>query len=130
SLLVAWVLVGVGRALAAGSALDLTPRAPLTLSLAAFDVVVTSLLAVAVLLLGQALVTYEVFTGKALPRRGLVRYWRSAVWLAAGYGLVAGFTLALGLRPIYSVLLTTLLLSGFYALIAWRAFVERERYMR
>jgi signal transduction histidine kinase len=75
-------------------------------------------------------VAYEVFTGKTLPRRGLLRFWRNAVMLSAGYGLLAAWSLTLQLRPIYSVLLTAVLLSAFYALISWRAYAEREDYMR
>ena len=49
------------------------------------------LIAAAVLLQGQAVVSYEIFTGRTLPRRGLWRHWRSAVILAAGYGVVDEF---------------------------------------
>jgi signal transduction histidine kinase len=34
------------------------------------------------------------------------------------------------LRPIYSLLLTTLLMTVFFALLAWRSYAERERFMR
>lgn len=94
-----------------------------------FDLIIAALIGLVVLLLGQAVVVYEVFTGKTLPRRGLVRYWRNAIVLAGGFGVVVGLALALHLRPIYSVLLTTLLMTAFYALSSWRAFAERERYM-
>lgn len=95
-----------------------------------FDLIIASLIGLVVILLGQAVVVYEVFTGQTLPRRGLVRYWRNAVILAAGFGVTVGLALVLHLRPIYSVLLTTLVMTAFYALSSWRAFAERERYMR
>lgn len=95
-----------------------------------FDLVIASLIGLVVLLLGQAVVVYEVFTGQTLPRRGLVRYWRNTVILAAGFGVTVGLALVLHLRPIYSVLLTMLVMTVFYALSSWRAFAERERYMR
>ena len=44
------------------------------------------------ILLGQAIVAYEIFTGKALPRHGFLRYWRRAIILAVGYGVVIGFS--------------------------------------
>ncbi len=94
-----------------------------------FDLIIAWLIAVAVLLQGQALVSYEIFTGKTLPRRGLWRHWRSAVILAGGYSLVVGASLALQLRPIYSLLLSTLLMTLFYALFSWRSYAERERAM-
>ena len=93
------------------------------------DFVVASLIALAVLSLGQAIVAYEVFTGKSLPRRGLTHHWRRAVMLALGYSIVIGATIAIQLRPIYSLLLTTLLMTIFFALVSWRSYAERERFM-
>ncbi len=101
----------------------------MTLTVAWFDLVIASLIAVAVILLGQAVVSYEVFTGKTLPRRGFFRHWRSAVILAGGYGVVVGWGLVARLRPIYSLLLTTTLMTVFYALFSWRSFAEREGFM-
>jgi signal transduction histidine kinase len=75
-------------------------------------------------------VAYEVFTGKTLPRHGLRRYWRNAMILAAGYGVVVGLILTIQLRPIYSLLLTALLMTVFYALLSWRSYADRERYMQ
>ena len=101
-----------------------------TLILSLFDGAIASLIATALLLVGQAVVAYEVFTGKALPRHGLQRAWRSAIFLAAGYSMVVSWSLTIGLRPIYSLLLTAVLMTVFLALSAWRSYVERERYMR
>jgi signal transduction histidine kinase len=92
-----------------------------------FDFVIGSLIAVAVMLLGQAVVTYEIFTGKSLPRRGLSQYWRRAVILAAGFSLVLAWSLTRQILPIYSLLLSILLVVVFYALLGWRAYAERER---
>jgi signal transduction histidine kinase len=94
-----------------------------------FDLLIETLIAAAVLLVGQGIVSYEVFTGKALPRRGFFRHWRSAVILAAGYSALIGLGVAGGLRPIYTLLLTTLLMIVFYALFSWRSFVERDQFM-
>lgn len=101
----------------------------MALTVGGFDLVIASLIGLSILLLGQAAVSYEVFTGTTLPRRGFFRHWRSGVLLAAGYGAIVGWSLALGLRPIYSLLLTTMLMVIFYALFGWRSFAERERYM-
>jgi signal transduction histidine kinase len=99
------------------------------LTLAWFDVIVSALIAVAILLLGQAITSYEIFTGKTLPRRGLSRHWRSAVILAAGYGILLGWSLALQMHPIYGLLISTVLMVSFYSLFSWRSYVERERYI-
>ncbi|MCP4423964.1 MAG: hypothetical protein GY803_05700 [Chloroflexi bacterium] len=98
-------------------------------TLARFDLLIGSILALVILLLGQAVVSYEVFTGKSLPRRGLMRHWRRAVVLAAGYSVPVGFSIAIALRPLYSLILTTILMTVFFALSSWRSYAERERYM-
>jgi signal transduction histidine kinase len=122
SLLVTWAMLWVSVQRALTNALLVT--------LGWFDLAISALIAGVMLLLGQALIAHEVFTGRALPRQGLLRYWRRAVILAAGYGVVVGASLAAQLRPIYGLLLTTLLMTIFYALITWRAYTERERYTR
>ncbi|MBE7467735.1 MAG: hypothetical protein HS114_01160 [Anaerolineales bacterium] len=128
SLLVGWVMVWVVL-----NARQVFPPGGffthLALTIGWFDLVIDLLIASAVVLMGRAIVSYEVFTGKTLPRRGFFRHWRSAVILAAGYGLVVGGTIAIQLRPIYSLLLTTMLMVAFYALFSWRSFVERDQYI-
>jgi signal transduction histidine kinase len=96
----------------------------------AFDLVISLLIAAVVLLLGQAMTAYELFTGKALPRQGLARQWRRAILLAAGYGGLMGGALAWGLEPVYAVLLTALLMTVFFALLSWRSYVEWEHAMQ
>lgn len=97
------------------------------LTLMRLDLLVSSLIAAAILSLGQAVVSYEIFTGKSLPRSGLRRQWRLAFLLAASYGLFVGGVLALQQRPIYGVLLSVLFMTAFFALLSWRSYTERER---
>lgn len=92
-----------------------------------FDLVIALLIAAVVVLTGQAVVSYEVFTGKTLPRRGLQRYWQRAFILALGYSAVMGLSLALDLHSIYNLLLSATLMVVFYALLSWRSYAERER---
>ncbi|HKJ27053.1 MAG TPA: ATP-binding protein [Anaerolineales bacterium] len=92
-----------------------------------FDLLIESLIALAVILLGQAVVAYEVFTGQILPRQGFLRQWQRAVLLAIGYGTVIGFTYSTNLRPIYGILLSALLITLFFALFSWRTYSERQR---
>ena len=125
SLLVGWVMLWI--VLNARQRADHGIYADMSFTVAWFDLIIASLIGSAVLLLGQAIVSYEVFTGKTLPRRGLLRQWRSAIILAAGYGAVMSWGLTLKLRPIYSLLLTTILMIVFYALFGWRSYTERER---
>jgi signal transduction histidine kinase len=97
--------------------------------IALFDLTVSLAVSLAILLLGQAVVSYEVFTGKTLPRRGLLRHWRRAVMLALGYAVLVAASTVLELRSIYTILLTTVLIAIFFALFSWQSYAERERYM-
>ena len=94
-----------------------------------FDLGVDCLVALAITLMGRAVVAYEVFTGRPLPRTGFFRQWRSTVLLAAGYGLVAAWTLTIQLRALYGLMMATALVTVFYALYSWRSFAEREHFM-
>jgi signal transduction histidine kinase len=125
SLLVAWVITWV--AVTPRGPVDFAVYSEMTVRLLRFDLLIGALVALAILLLGQAIVSYEIFTGKTLPRRGLLRHWRWAVVLATAYALLAGWGVQLQLRPIYSLLLSTLLITLFYALFSWRSYAERER---
>lgn len=126
SMLVGLVMVWIFDGLRAGY----SPVRAVALSqgVALFDLVIAGAIGVAVVLLGQAIVAYEVFTGQSLPRRGLARYWQRVVILAAGYGVVVGGALAFQLHPIYSLLLATGLMVVFFALLTWRSYAERERF--
>jgi len=127
SLLVAWVMLWIVSNARQRAMYDV--YSSMTLTIACFDLVIALLIGTAVVLLGQAIVSYEIFTGKTLPRRGLMRHWHRAVILAAGYGAVVSWSLTLRLRTVYSLLLTAMLMTLFYALLSWRSYDERERYI-
>lgn len=93
------------------------------------DLIIAGLIAVATLLVGQAITAYEVFTGNTLPRHGLAQHWRNAILLAAGYSVIIGASLTIQLRPIYILLVSTILIGLLYALFSWRSYAERERYI-
>jgi signal transduction histidine kinase len=95
--------------------------------LAGADLVISILIAAAITLTGQAIASYEIFTGRTLPSRGLLRYWQRALILATGYSLLISLSLTLNLPPIYSLLLSAVLLVLFYALLSWRSYIERQR---
>jgi signal transduction histidine kinase len=99
------------------------------LILGGLDLVIAVLIGLAVLLLGQAVVAYEVFTGRILPRRGLARYWRNAVTLAGGYSLIVGWSLTSRLMPVYILLLATVVMTVFYALMGRRSYTERDSFL-
>ncbi len=95
-----------------------------------WDLVIGLFITAAVFMVGQAIVAYEIFTGKTLPRGELRRHWMNAVYLAIGFGCVVSLAFALQLRPIYSLVMATMLMIFFYALLGWRSYARREEYMR
>ena len=99
----------------------------LSTTLGILDLILIVLIMASLLLLGQAIISYEIFTGKTLPRRGLQHQWRNTLIIAASlsgltaWGVTAHF-------PIVYIILGTLLLVAFtYALFSWQSFAERER---
>jgi signal transduction histidine kinase len=121
----AWVLLQAQ----AGRLPELSLRAMVLLI--GLDLLVSGMIAVVVVLAGQAIVSYEIFTGKTLPRGGLLRHWRRSLILAAGYGAVVGGSLALPLPidRIWHLLLATALMTLFFALLSWRSYTDRDRSM-
>jgi signal transduction histidine kinase len=123
----AWFLLGVQTRPSPLVSLRMLP------SLMGFDLLIAGMVAVAVVLTGQAIVSYEIFTGKALPRSGLLRFWRQSLIVAAGYSAVIAATLSIppltDIDPIYRLLLATVLMTVFQALLIWRSYAERERGM-
>ncbi len=99
----------------------------IALSIAWFDLTISALIGIAIVMIGQAVVSYEIFTGKVLPRRGLLRYWHRALVLVGGYSVLVSLSLSLSFHPVYTVFLSTLIIVSFYALLNWRNYAERER---
>ena len=127
SLLVAWLMFWI---ISMARYREITGHyLSMTRTLAWFDLIISGLIAGAIILVGRAIVSYEVFTGRTLPRRGFFRHWRNVVILAAGYGILGGGSLTYDLRPIYNVLIITFSIAPFYALFSWRSYVERKRYI-
>ncbi|GAB4151900.1 MAG: histidine kinase [Candidatus Promineifilaceae bacterium] len=127
SLLVAGVMLWVVQSAQRLSFYDFVLTARRTI--AWVDLLIAGIISQAILFLGQAIVSYEIFTGRSLPRRGLQRHWRRAIILAAGYGLIGGGAAVIQWHPVYPLLLTTLLMTLFFALFSWRSYAERERYI-
>jgi signal transduction histidine kinase len=94
------------------------------------DLCIGMLITIAVISVSRAVVAYEVFTGQILPRQGLRRQWQGALILAAGYGLAIGAGFALRISPLYLILAAALCLPLGYALVGWRAYLEREQHLR
>lgn len=121
--LAVWFL---GRA-AAGEPLLAEPDSITLLKLT--DLIILALLAVTIGLVGRAIVSYEIFTGRTLPRRGLFRQWRNSLVLAATCSglLAASFLVPVG--PGYRPALALALLAVAYALLSWHSYSERQQSM-
>jgi len=128
SLLVAGTMAWLVQEARGGTLLQVYGR--LAGAIARLDLAIASLIAAAILLLGQAVVSYEVFTGQTLPRRGLTRHWQRAIVLATGYSVLVTGSFAMGLRPLYTVILATALMTVALAVVSWRSYAERQRYIQ
>ncbi len=95
-----------------------------------FDLVIDLLIAMTIIAIGQAIISYEVFTGKVLPRQGLKRYWRWAIILSLAIAGVVAWALVDKLEPIYVLLSSIVLVTSTYAILGWRSFNEQERYLQ
>jgi signal transduction histidine kinase len=96
----------------------------------AVDLEISVLLAVTILSVGQAIVSYEIFTGKLLPRQGLKRYWTWAILLALGFGILISWAFLLQLEPVYIILISIVLTTSLYAFLGWRSFNDQEYYLK
>ena len=85
---------------------------------------------VAILLLGQAIVSYEIFTGKTLPRRGFLHLWRNTVILMGAICLLSAWEITRQAPQVFTVLAVLALVAFSYTLFSWQSFNERERSIR
>lgn len=120
-------MVWIFTTLKVGNLYILTNAAFETLSL--FDLMAQASILVGVLCVGQAIVSYELFTGHSLPRRGLLTFWRWTVLFAVGLAVVISVPIVRDSPLIFSVLLTIILLATGLALLNWQSYVERENGM-
>lgn len=129
---VSWLAAGaIGwAALLDAAGLHSSDISRLTTIAAGIDLLVSGLIAVTVALLGQAAISFEIFSDQTLPRREFQRQWTNVIILAVGYSTVTGGALALEIRPVGLLLAGTLLLVLFLALSHWRSHTWRERYLR
>ncbi|MCB0173055.1 MAG: hypothetical protein KDJ97_21185 [Anaerolineae bacterium] len=94
------------------------------------DILIAGLITGVVVLLGQAIVSFEVFTEQGLPRREFQRQWRHTITLAVGLGFVISMGPVWARPPIYLLLAIILMVSFFLSLSHWRSYHWREQYLR
>ncbi len=98
----------------------------LSATLGFLDLLLTFLLMASLLLLGQAIITYEIFTGKVLPRRGFQRQWRNTVILAAVLSSLGAWGITTQSPVVYFISGILLIVAISSALFSWQSFLERE----
>jgi len=96
-------------------------------TLGIMDLILSFLIAVAALLVGQAVVSYGIFTGKPLPRRLFKRQWINTLIFAGTIAVIVAGSIQIRLRMVYSLLLAVVIISTFFAFITWRYLSERDR---
>lgn len=94
------------------------------------DAGVGGFIALAIILLGRAIVANSIITERLQSNRGFFRRWRNVVGVAVlGSGFVA-MLYTLPIKPIYSLMLTAILAVVAYALFNWRQYVEHAEFMQ
>ena len=95
--------------------------------LAEFDLILLICITVAITCLGQAAITYEVFTGKTLPRGGLSLHWQRILLLGGAYSLVVSTLIVYAFPPLHTILLLTIIAVSFIALFNFQSYADHER---
>jgi hypothetical protein len=95
-------------------------------TLGVMDLILSILIGAVVLLVGQAIVSYGIFTGKPIPRSVFKRQWIYAIIMSAIVAITFAGSLQIKLRMVYSLLLAAILLGAFFAWITWRYLIERD----
>lgn len=93
------------------------------------DLAIVCLLALATIFVGQAVVAYQVFTGRSLPHRGLMRQWRGALVLAGLFAALAAVWALAALPAIHGMVLAGAIMISSLAYFSRRSFVEHERHI-
>jgi two-component sensor histidine kinase len=90
------------------------------------DLAITCLIAVVIIALGKAVVTYEIFTGKTLPRSGFVRQWIASLCFTAVISVFIGYSIVYRPALIYSMMTLAGLSVMTFALLSWQSFIARN----
>ncbi|MGE3801240.1 MAG: sensor histidine kinase [Candidatus Kapaibacterium sp.] len=98
-------------------------------TLRGYDLAVLILVTGSLILLGEAIVRYEIFTGVVIPRRGFRKRWRGVLIMGGILGLGASIALQLKIPGIYGVLGSIVGLAVLYALFTRRYSRERDQYL-
>jgi signal transduction histidine kinase len=93
------------------------------------DVVVAGFIALAIVLLGRAVLANNVLIGRVQSSQGFFARWRNVVLILGLGAFLITMLLYAPIRPIYGLLLTTTLAVVAYAMFHWRQHVEHQAFM-
>lgn len=99
-------------------------------TLSSIDLILAALLGAAILLLGQAIVSYEIFTGRTLPRRGFHKQWWTIVILAAVFSLLSAIFVTFQIPQIITVLTLLLFVGIAYAVFSRQSYLDQQENTR
>ena len=94
------------------------------------DGVIAGFIGLAIILLGRAVLSNNVLTERPQSSQGFFGRWRSVVVVSIFGSLLVSFLYNAPIRPIYSLLLTTVLAVIAYALFNWQQYLEHEAFMK
>lgn len=95
-----------------------------------FDWVVQCFVSAGVILLGRAVVGYEVFTGRELLRIQYSQQWRKTVSVILLFSLIMGVLMTIPLQIHYAVILFSIIFAAFSAVNSRRFYFETTRTIR
>jgi signal transduction histidine kinase len=93
------------------------------------DAVISGFIALAIILLGRAVLANNVLLERVQSSRGFFARWRTVVIIAGAGSFLIIFLYNAPIKPIYGLLLTTVLAVVAYAMFNWRQHVERQEFM-
>ncbi len=95
-------------------------------TLAWIDLAISILITIAVILVGQAIVSYEIFTGKPMPRSGFMSQWILILIISSGLAILTSFMFELEMKRIYLLMFSVIISAGLFALFTWQVNVDRD----
>jgi signal transduction histidine kinase len=99
-------------------------------TLSVLDLILAVLLMTAIFLLGQAIVAYEIFSGKTLPSMGFQRQWRSIILISCVLCLLTAWFVTVQIPQIVTVIAILVILALSYSFFSHQIVREREGNMR
>jgi two-component sensor histidine kinase len=102
---------------------------PVPFNLLILDLLATGSVAVAILLIGYAIVRHGVLIERPLVRRGFFEQWRGIVIVATLVAILISFLIALTHSSLGGLLLVTCLATGAYTLFTWSSYTAHDRYI-